>query len=254
MLALLSPAKKLLNFKKPYEGHLTEPLFKEKTANLVALMKTKSMSDIASLMHISKDLAELNYKRYQHFSSNPSLDETYPALFLFQGDVYQGLKAADWDKETLHFAKDHLAILSGLYGLLRPFDLIQPYRLEMGTKLQNPLGNNLYDYWQDTVARELNKHLSKSKNPMLINLASIEYFKAVPETLIQYPIVHIHFMEESKEGLKTIGIYAKKARGTMASYLMRNQIDNLKKIKEFNELNYRYSNEQSDDKHLVFIR
>ncbi|TAL59595.1 MAG: peroxide stress protein YaaA, partial [Legionella sp.] len=180
--------------------------------------------------------------------------QSYPAIYLFQGDVYQGLQAANWDQPTIGFAQDHLAILSGLYGLLKPLDRIQPYRLEMGVHLKNSNGNTLYDFWQKTVTKTLKQQLQAQKNPILINLASSEYFKAVNPKALGYPVLTINFYEQKKEGLKMIGIHAKKARGTMAKFLMEQQIDDVAGIKDFKELGYRYSKELSTDEHLDFVR
>ncbi|HHF7398034.1 TPA: peroxide stress protein YaaA [Legionella anisa] len=255
MLILLSPAKKLLNNSKSYSGATSNPMFVDKTNTLVKLMKTKSVADIAALMDLSKDLAELNYNRYQAFSmDDKALLHAYPALFLFQGDVYQGLKAASWEQKTVDYSQDHLRILSGLYGLLKPLDNIQPYRLEMGVRLQNPAGKSLYDFWQETVTNALNQQLAAQKNPKLINLASSEYFKAVDAKGLNYPIITINFYEKKNDQMKMIGIHAKKARGTMARYLMQNQFDDLEHLKQFNELGYTFHSSTSTDAHLDFVR
>lgn len=255
MLILLSPAKKLLNATKPYTGATSQPSFPDKTHTLVKLMQAKSVADIATLMDLSKDLATLNFERYQQFSfdSHSSL-HSYPALFLFQGDVYQGLQAATWEQSTVEYSQSHLRILSGLYGLLKPLDNIQAYRLEMGVRLQNPAGKNLYDFWQETISLALNQQLASQKNPLLINLASTEYFKAVNEKKLNHPIITVNFYEKKNDELKIIGIHAKKARGVMARFLMQNQIDDVKHIKEFNELGYQYHQSTSSDRHLDFVR
>ncbi|WP_454780936.1 peroxide stress protein YaaA [Legionella sp. WA2022007384] len=254
MLILLSPAKKLLNSFKPYSGTTSNPLFVDKTNTLVELMKSKSVADIAALMDLSKDLAELNYKRYQDFSVNKVSTHAYPALLLFQGDVYQGLKAASWEQKTIDYSQNHLRILSGLYGLLKPLDNIQPYRLEMGIHLQNPAGKNLYEFWQQTITHEINQELAAQKNPVLINLASNEYFKVVDVQRLNYPLITINFYEKKNDQLKMIGIHAKKARGTMAKFLMQNQFDDLEQLKHFNELGYKFHQLTSTDSHLDFVR
>jgi uncharacterized protein len=255
MLTLLSPAKKLLNSSKPYSGIRSQPIFTDKTNTLVKLMQTKSVADIAALMDLSQDLAELNFNRYQSFSmDNNALPCAYPALFLFQGDVYQGLQANSWDQKAVNYSQDHLRILSGLYGLLKPLDNIQPYRLEMGVRLTNPEGKNLYDFWQNSLTQILNQQLALDKNPVLINLASTEYFKAIDEKKLNYPIITINFYEQKNNELKIIGIYAKKARGTMAKFLMQNEIDNLEQLKTFNELGYQFHEQSSSERHLDFIR
>ncbi|KTD68035.1 hypothetical protein Lste_1193 [Legionella steelei] len=255
MLILLSPAKKLLNTSKPYTETTSQPIFLDKTNTLAQLMKTKSVTEIAALMDLSKDLAELNYHRYQSFDLDKKvLPHSYPALFLFQGDVYQGLNAASWEQKTVAYSQNHLRILSGLYGLLKPLDSIQPYRLEMGVRLENPSGKNLYDFWQEAVTHALNQQLAMQNNPVLINLASTEYFKAVDEKKLNYPIVTINFYEKKNEQLKMIGIHAKKARGTMAKFLMQNQFDDLTQLKQFNELGYKFHKSTSTEQHLDFVR
>jgi len=255
MLILLSPAKKLSDLSKPYAETTSTPVFMEQTNILVKLMQTKSVADIAALMDLSKDLAELNYQRYQAFQlDEQALASSYPALFLFQGDVYQGLQAKSWDQKTVAYSQDHLRILSGLYGLLNPLDAIQPYRLEMGVRLENPAGKNLYDFWQHTLTHTLNQQLATHKNPLIINLASVEYFKAVAEKKLNYPVISINFYEKKNGQLKIIGIHAKKARGAMAKFLMQNQIDDLARLKEFAELGYTFHAASSSERHLDFVR
>lgn len=255
MLILLSPAKKLLKNPKVYPGRTSHPVYADKTKILVKLMQAKSSADIAALMHLSPALAKLNFERYQHFSlGTSSAPGSYPALFLFQGDVYQGLKADSWDKSTVEYSQSHLRILSGLYGLLKPLDEIQPYRLEMGTHLENPEGKNLYDFWQDTVTAALNQQLLEQQNPLLINLASTEYSKVINEKKLNHPMVTINFYEQKNNQIKMIGIYAKKARGVMARYLLERQIDNLEQLKGFNELGYQYQPDNSSATVLNFVR
>lgn len=255
MLTLLSPAKKLLAISKPYSSSMTEPLLLKKALKLVKIMKSKSREQIASLMDLSQDLATLNYDRYQHFSTkalNPAL--SYPALFLFQGDVYQGLQASGWSSMDVEYAQSHLGILSGLYGLLKPLDGIQPYRLEMGVRLINPCGNSLYDYWSETITKTLNQHLALHDNPVLLNLASNEYFKVVDLKKMKYPVVTINFYERKNDEIKMIGIFAKKARGLMAKYIIQQRIEHLDQLKAFKESGYQFNEESSSDGHLNFIR
>ncbi len=250
MLILLSPAKKLLKSTTPYLGKTSQPLFTNKTNKLVKLMQSKSVHEIATLMDLSPDLASLNFERYQQFDKQ----QAYPALFLFQGDVYQGLQANTLQPSAIDYAQSHLRILSGLYGLLNPLDSIQPYRLEMGVRLENPCGKNLYNFWQETITQALNDELAGQKNPMLINLASTEYFKSIDEKKINYPIKTINFYEKKNDQFKMIGIYAKKARGVMARFLIEHQIDNIEQVKAFNLLGYTYNPNTSSDHHLDFIR
>ncbi|MFT4058405.1 MAG: peroxide stress protein YaaA [Legionella sp.] len=254
MLILLSPAKKLLKATKPYSGTTSLPLFPEKTKNLVNIMQSKSVADIATLMDLSQNLALLNYERYQEFALDGNSPHAYPALFLFQGDVYQGLQAKTWNAKTVEYAQSHLRILSGLYGLLKPLDNIQPYRLEMGVHLENPKGKNLYEFWQDIITKVLNQQLKEQKSPIVINLASSEYFKVVNEKQLQYPMLTVNFYERKKGQLKMIGIYAKKARGTLAKFMMQNEIDDVEGIKSFQELGYEYHLGTSSANHLDFVR
>lgn len=255
MLTLLSPAKKLANFDKLYPGTTTTPVFPKKTDELIALLKTFPVSRIASLMHLSDNLAELNYQRYQDFYSGTCPDTSgYPAIFLFQGDVYRSMQADKWDKATLAYSQGHLAILSGLYGLLKPLDLIQPYRLEMGTSLENASGKNLYAFWQAIIADELNHQLASHTSQAFINLASTEYFTAVDTRRLKYPVITIHFLEKKGNQTKVIGIHAKKARGAMADYLMRHQIEDADAIKQISILNYHFCKKSSGEQEFNFIR
>lgn len=255
MLILLSPAKKLLKADIPYGGITSNILFPEKTKTLVRLMKSKSVEEIAALMDLSQDLASLNFQRYQEFAMDTTQEiEGYPAVFLFQGDVYQGLNVAAWDQTTVSYSQEHLCILSGLYGLLKPLDKIQPYRLEMGVRLENPEGKTLYNFWQETVTQTLNQQLKSHKNPKIINLASTEYFKVVDEKKLNYPVITINFYEKKNDQLKMIGIHAKKARGVMAKFIMQNQIDTLNQLKEFKGLGYLYDPTHFSETHLNFVR
>lgn len=255
MLSLISPAKKLLNNFVAFPGTMTAPVFGKEAETLIKLMQTKSLVEIADLMDLSPDLAQLNFDRYQKFYfKNLPLNAAYPALLLFQGDVYQGLQARSLSPEDLAYAQSHLAVLSGLYGLLRPMDSIQPYRLEMGVKLENPHGANLYEFWGELLTDYLNKQLALHEHPILINLASTEYFKVVQQKKLTYPILTINFYEQKNNEVKMIGIYAKKARGLMARYIIQNRIENVDQLKNFNEQGYRFNEQSSSDSHLDFIR
>lgn len=255
MLTLLSPAKKLADFDRPYSGITTEPVFTQKTDELIALLKALPVSRIASLMHLSSNLAELNYQRYQSFHSGVCPETAgYPAIFLFQGDVYRSMRADKWDKTTLEFSHRHLAILSGLYGVLKPLDLIQAYRLEMGTSLENASGKNLYAFWQNSIADELNRQLASHTSQVLINLASTEYFSAVDTSRLKFPVITIHFREKKGTDTKVISIHAKKARGAMADYLMRHRIEDVDAIRKISILNYQFCEKSSDEHDFNFIR
>lgn len=254
MITILSPAKKLLNFEHPYRGMSSNPQFPEQTKSLVDIMKTKTQSQIASLMGLSAELSRLNYERYQAYNTETMPDvSAYPAIHFFQGDVYQTLEAQHWSEDTMVFAQSHLLVLSGLYGLLRPLDLIQPYRLEMGTRLSNPRGNNLYDFWGDIVTNAINQQLSHDDNPTLINLASNEYASVVKMEKIDYPCLSITFKEEKDGKQKVIGIHAKKARGAMARFIMTEQIESIDRLSSFSQRGYEFDETQSHDHELVFV-
>ena len=255
MLMLLSPAKKLLTPEQPYLNPTSSVIFSQKTAELSMLLKRLDVQGIARLMKLSNDLAEINYERFQAFDEDHANAITsYPAIFLLRGDVYKSLGVDQWDKASLDFAQSHLLILSGLYGLIRPLDLIQPYRLEMGTKLANASGNNLYDFWKQCVTTELNHQIASHTNPIFLNLASSEYFSVIDQRSLKAPLVTIHFKEQKNHELKVIGIHAKKARGAMASYMSQHKIDDIDSVKKFNLLNYEYVDEYSNLNHLVFVR
>lgn len=255
MLCLISPAKKLLKNLSPFHGELTPPLFLKNAESLIEIMQKKSMNDIAHLMDLSADLAQLNFDRYQQFHfGTKAMKASYPALLLFQGDVYQGLDAKNWREKDINYSHNHLAILSGLYGLLRPMDGIQPYRLEMGTKLNNPKGSTLYAFWSEQLTDYINEQLNSHEHPILINLASTEYFKVIQEKKLKHPVLTINFYEEKNNKIKMIGIYAKKARGLMARYMMQNQIDTIEQLKDFKEQGYYFNELSSSETHLDFIR
>lgn len=255
MIIVLSPAKKLLAKPGIFAQETSIPELMPKASVLIKLMKTKSIEEIAVLMDLSKDLAELNYQRYQQFKlDHGPISSSHPALFLFQGDVYQGLQAASWDQDTVAYSQSHLCILSGLYGLLKPLDRIQAYRLEMGSRLANPAGTNLYDFWKESITSSLNQRLKAQRNPILINLASSEYFKAIDEKRLAYPVVHINFYEKKGDQLKIVGIHAKKARGVMAKFIMQNQIDEVEGLKAFTELGYKFHALGSNEHQINFVR
>lgn len=255
MFVLISPAKKLLSINEPYMGDTTRPVLEEQAATLVRLMRAKSVADIAKLMSLSQDLAQLNFIRYQRFNlEEPTLHQSYPALLLFQGDVYQSLKANTWSTKEIDYAQSHLGILSGLYGILRPLDKIQPYRLEMGTRLNNESGSHLYAFWRDLISKTINERLSSQDNPIVINLASEEYFKSVDLKQLHAPVIHINFYELKNNELKIIGVHAKKARGLMAKYIIQNQINSIDGLSMFHDLGYCFKARANDPSQMDFIR
>lgn len=255
MIIVLSPAK-TLDFESPLatDKHTT-PRFQSEARQLVEILRGKSGKEIASLMNLSPKLTTLNVQRYRDFSDRATAKNARPALLAFKGDVYQGLQAERFDARDLNYAQDHLRILSGLYGVLRPLDLMQPYRLEMGTSLASEAGKDLYAFWGERITRALNEELAGQKPKALINLASNEYFSAVNEDLLDGRIVSPVFKDRAKSGdYRVLSFFAKRARGMMAAWIIRERVDTLKGLKDFAEEGYRYSEEQSEPDRPVFLR
>ncbi|MDF7669810.1 peroxide stress protein YaaA [Orbaceae bacterium ESL0721] len=255
MLLIISPAKSL-DFESPLPSKThTLPKFMSDTERLIKDCKKLSVSDIKQLMSISPKLAELNYDRFQQWHSNFNLSNARQAIFAFQGDVYKGLHIEDFDDKDLQFSQSHLRILSGLYGLLRPLDLIQPYRLEMGIHLKNGNNSNLYQFWGDRLTVALNQTLSEQQEEKtLINLASNEYFKAITPAKLKATIIQPIFLDKSGDDYKIISFYAKKARGLMSRFIIKNSITQAKDIKDFNLEGYRFAPSRSSESEWYFIR
>ena len=254
MLALVSPAKKL-DFESEWMGDKhSQPELLGETKALVDVTKALSQTQIKSLMKLSDNLAALNYNRYQNFSTPFTPANARPAAYAFKGDTYVGLAAETLDDADMDFAQNHLGILSGLYGLLRPLDLMQPYRLEMGTKLSNPRGEDLYDFWADIITKACNDSVKGHKDNAVICLASNEYIKAVQPKNLDGKFITCHFKEMKEDGPKTIGLFAKRARGMMARYMIQNRIEEPEGLKAFNTDGYAYQGDLSDDENYVFVR
>ena len=252
MIILLSPAKSL-DFETPSE-HLpaTQPDFVDQSRVLIDQLRKLGSTEIAGLMSISDKLAELNYQRYQQWQPKFTISNSKQAVLAFTGDVYQGLDATTLTEAQLQFAQQHLRILSGLYGLLKPLDLIQPYRLEMGTKFNNDRGSNLYEFWGNQLTDELNRLLEKEK--VIINLASNEYFKAVKARQVEGEIITPQFKDMKNGNYKVISFFAKRARGAMARYIIEKQIDNSEQLKKFNWQGYRFDKALTSANEWVFCR
>jgi len=262
MLMLLSPAKKL-DFDTPLHTTLhTQPLFVQEAAGLIALLRGKSVDDIAQLMSLSTALAQLNVQRYQDWQPQFTQHNARAAILAFNGDVYEGLLAAQLSDTQLQWAQAHLLILSGLYGALRPLDLMQPYRLEMGTKLANPAGATLYAYWSQRVTAylnerlndQLNDRLAQQSSPCVLNLASEEYFKVVDTRALQAPVVQCVFQDWKNGAWKIISFYAKHARGLMARYVIEHAITDPRALTAFDRAGYAFAAEASSADKLVFRR
>lgn len=253
MLLLISPAKTLNFDKTPIESYTMPNLLKQ-TEQLVKILKKLKTKDLMGLMDVSEKIAELNVERFKTFKQPFNLDNAKQAVLAFDGDVYDGLSASDFDAEDLAFTQAHLRILSGLYGLLRPLDLMQPYRLEMGTTLENPKGKNLYTFWGETITEELNKTLLENKEEMVINLASNEYWSAVKPKLLKADVIDIQFKEKRGDAYKVISFNAKKARGLMCRYVVKNRLTKPAQLRSFDWENYSLNESLSSEKEWVFVR
>ncbi|MDF1819622.1 MAG: peroxide stress protein YaaA [Immundisolibacteraceae bacterium] len=252
MIIVLSPAKSL-DFETPAE-HLptSQPDFVDQSTALIAQLRKLGSGEIAGLMSISEKLADLNYQRYQSWEPRFTVDNSKQALLAFTGDVYQGLDATSFTEEDLQFSQQHLRILSGLYGLLKPLDLIQPYRLEMGTRFENSEGRNLYEFWGNQLTDELNRLLKTEK--VLVNLASNEYFKAVKASQVVGEIITPQFKDLKNGKYKIISFFAKRARGAMARFVIENRLQHPEQLKQFDRQGYRFDAEQSQGNDWVFSR
>ena len=254
MITVISPAKKL-NFDatSPIKA-FSECQFLENSKTLVDQAKDYSFNEIMILMGVSQNIANLTVQRFNDWNLQFNIENAKQAELAFNGDTYTGLEANTFNIDDFDYAQEHLRILSGLYGLLRPLDLIQPYRLEMGTKMDNPLGKNLYDFWGSKIAEGLQKALIDHGSKYIINCASDEYFKAVDPNALDAAIVKPVF-KDVKNGIpKVISFFAKRARGMLAKYIIKNRTDNIDELHVFNESGYEFQSEMSNDKELVYIR
>ncbi|MGX9937276.1 peroxide stress protein YaaA [Advenella kashmirensis] len=254
MLFLLSPAKKL-DYDSPVSTNThTQPLFIKRSAELIKVLKTKRADDIAALMKLSPALSELNVQRYSEWKPRFDQKNSRQAVLAFNGDVYEGLAAATLSESQLTWAQEHVAILSGLYGVLRPLDLMQPYRLEMGTRLQTARGKNLYEFWGSEIAQYLNERLADQTSRIVINLASEEYFKAVDQKALDARVVQCVFQDYKNGVYKIISFNAKRARGLMARFAIETKAKTPAALKKFNVEGYAFAAEESTEDKLVFRR
>lgn len=254
MLSVISPAKSLDFDSAPVTSRHTQPDFLAEARPLIDILRDQSPQDIASLMKLSDKLAGLNAARFKEWQTPFTPDNAKQAVLAFQGDVYQGMAADTFDDVEFSRAQDKLRILSGLYGLLRPLDLIQPYRLEMGTRLSNPAGKDLYAYWRKTLTPALEQAVEDSGTPVLVNLASNEYFKAIDAKAFRHRIMTPVFKDEKNGQSKIISFYAKKARGMMSAWLLKEDVDSPEGLKDFDVAGYRFSSAASQGDTLVFLR
>jgi cytoplasmic iron level regulating protein YaaA (DUF328/UPF0246 family) len=254
MLFLLSPAKSLNYESEAGSQPHTAPLFVPQSAELIQVMRGFSPQDLSELMSISDKLAGLNVARYAAWSKRASIKNARQAVLAFDGDVYDGLQARQMDEAQLGWVQQHVCILSGLYGVLRPLDLMQPYRLEMGTRLANAKGKDLYDYWSADVTAYLNKRVKAQHCPVVVNLASQEYFKVVNTKALKVPVVECVFQEYKSGQYKIISFNAKRARGLMARYAAEHALDKPEQLRSFNVDGYSWQASESTPQRLVFRR
>ncbi|MEY8098122.1 peroxide stress protein YaaA [Falsihalocynthiibacter sp. S25ZX9] len=252
MLTVISPAKRL-NF-DPIDGPVSFPKFQEDATSLAATASRLSVKKLQELMSISSDLAKLNAQRFRDFESESTLENAKQAAYAFAGDTYLGLEASSLDADEMDFARGHLRILSGLYGVLAPHDLIQPYRLEMGSRLKTRQGKTLYAYWGNRIAKALNDAAQASGSDILVNCASKEYFTAVDLSVLTLKIVTPQFLEDRPGGPKIISFSAKKARGAMARFVIQNRIEDPQGLRDFESGGFLFAPERSTPEQPVFIK
>ena len=254
MIIVLSPAK-TLDYEFETSGNHSVPSFLGQSSKLIKHLKKKDPKDIASLMGLSDKLAVLNYDRYQSWTASKKVsNDSKPSMLVFKGDVYQGLQAENLTKKEMEFAQKHIRILSGLYGILRPLDLMKPYRLEMGTKLKTDYGKNLYEFWGGKVQKNVLDELKSQKSDLLINLASKEYFTVLGKLPEDINVVSPAFKDYKNGKYKIISFYAKKARGLMAKWIIQNKVKDFEDLINFNSEGYKYSKSESTAATPVFLR
>lgn len=254
MLILLSPAKTLDFETAPRTSQVSTPAFLGESEKLVGALKKYKPKQLSKLMNISDALAELNVDRFENWQTPFPEGVARPSIQAFRGDVYVGLDADTMKLSDIKRAQKHIRILSGLYGVLKPLDMMLPYRLEMGTSLKTKQGKNLYEFWGTQITDSLNAELSEFDEPLVINLASNEYFKSVKKNLLVAPLIEPVFKDEKEAGYKVISFFAKKARGAMARYLVENKCKTEKELLKFTGLGYKHSKVESSEGRPVFMR
>ncbi|WP_170340967.1 peroxide stress protein YaaA [Ruegeria arenilitoris] len=252
MLVVISPAKRLDWAER--DATPTQPDFQDDAIRLAKTARNLTLGELKKLMSLSDDLARLNRDRFRTFADTPPPETTRPAALAFAGDTYQGLEAASLDADELAWAQDHLRILSGLYGLLRPLDAIQPYRLEMGSRLKTRRGKTLYDYWRDQLSKALNAQAEEIGTDTLVNCASQEYFGAVAPKALKLRVITPVFMEDKGGAPKIVSFFAKKARGSMARYIIQHRLTDPAGLRDFDTGGYAYRSDLSEPDKPVFVR
>ena len=254
MISVISPAKKLnFNAESPINS-FTQCDFLDDSKKLIDQAKDYSFDDIMKLMSVSENIANLTVQRFQDWKLPFDDQNAKQAALAFNGDTYTGLEVESFSQDDFDYSQDHLRILSGLYGLLRPLDLIQPYRLEMGTKMNNSMGKNLYEFWGTKISDQLNKDLNNHESKYIINCASDEYFKVIDLQSLNVPIIKPIFKDVKNGVPKVISFFAKRARGMMSKYIIKNRVQSINDLHSFNDNGYEFQPDQSDNHELVYIR
>ncbi len=253
MLMILAPSK-TQDFSIPPPAKATQAPLLHESELLIGELRKYSVPELATLMKMSERLAEQTHQRINEFQLPFTHANARPALMAFQGDVYSGIQTEQYGEEELEYAQDHLRILSGLYGVLRPLDLMQAYRLEMGCKLANSRGANLYAFWQEKVTAELNQTLAGQRQAIIVNLASVEYSKVIHKKSFQGTILQIDFKERKGESYRTVAIHAKRARGRMVDFAIRNRVETAEALQKFNQDGYTFRHQLSKENHYLFTR
>lgn len=254
MLLILSPSKtQKLNSLADFVSPGLPPLLTQ-SSRLIELLRSYSVAELGSLMKMSERLAEQTMERIHSFELPFTFENAAPAIASFQGDVYSGIHVQDYSSEDVAFLQEHLRILSGLYGVLRPLDLLQPYRLEMGCRLVNPVGKNLYEFWGEQITELLRHELSRHKEQVLVNLASAEYSRVVKKKLLDCPVLDMDFKERKGDGYRIVAIHAKRARGMMVDFMVRKRVSRVTGLKDFAEAGYRFREELSSPQRYCFTR
>lgn len=252
MKIIVSPAKKLDLEEASPVTQFTQPKFLDRSVALIETLRTYTTGEISKLMKLSDQLSELNVARYRDFHTPFTRENAKQAIFSFKGDTYVGLDAQSFDKDDIAYAQKTLRILSGLYGILRPLDLMQAYRLEMGTRLKCNGKRNLYEFWKEILTKEMNKELVNDADKFLVNLASKEYFSSLDFDALKVPVVTCHFMEKKGSEYKIISFKAKRARGMISQFIIKNRIEDIEGLKKFNEGGYKFDPKASEEYELVF--
>ena len=253
MIAIISPAKSM-DFEPVSVAGTTVPVFQKQAFRLVEVLREHSQKQLQKTLSISESLAALNHKRFIEFKKSVTEKSGKPALYAYTGDVYKGILVDDYTAKDLTFVSKHVRIISGLYGILKPLDLIQPYRLEMGTKLKNAAGNDLYAFWGKRITEELNGVAKKARADFILNLASNEYAKSITEADLVVPLIAASFKVKKAGGYKVIGLLAKRARGAMVQHIVESRAKTLADLKKFNKDGYEFNSKLSTERELVFTR